>query len=211
MNKITASARARVTRDELVRAAAEVFFELGYAATSIDAIIARAGGSKRNIYDEFGSKDGLFAAIVSENAERALSALTIDNPQTVDVREALMRFGCRLMEVYTSPSVLAILRVVLTEGARFPDLAGKFYESGPGRASASLGQVLESAQRRGAIRPGNCEAAADHFVGMIRGNLHLQVALGLRAPPGADEVRAVVESIVDIFLEGIANRADRQR
>ncbi|TIW33462.1 MAG: helix-turn-helix transcriptional regulator, partial [Mesorhizobium sp.] len=41
-------------REALLQAAAEIFFEQGYAATSIDAIIERAGGSKRNIYNEFG-------------------------------------------------------------------------------------------------------------------------------------------------------------
>ena len=65
-------------REALLRAAAEVFFEQGYAATSIDAIIERAGGSKRNIYNEFGNKQGLFSAIVRQNADKALSTLVID-------------------------------------------------------------------------------------------------------------------------------------
>ena len=62
-------------REALLQAAAEVFFEQGYVATSIDAIIERAGGSKRNIYSEFGSKEGLFAAIVTNSADMALSTL----------------------------------------------------------------------------------------------------------------------------------------
>ena len=47
-------------RAAILEAAAQVFFEQGYAATSIDAIIKRLGGSKRTIYNEFGSKEGLF-------------------------------------------------------------------------------------------------------------------------------------------------------
>lgn len=47
-----------------------MFFEHGYAAASIDAVIERIGGSKRNIYTTFGSKEGLFTALVSENAEQ---------------------------------------------------------------------------------------------------------------------------------------------
>ena len=46
---------AEERRSAILEAAASVFFEQGYAATSIDAIIARLGGSKRNIYNEFGS------------------------------------------------------------------------------------------------------------------------------------------------------------
>src|SRR3546814_17701069 len=56
-------------RAAILWAAGQVFFEQGYAATSIDAIIERAGGSKRNIYSEFGSKEGLFTALVSESAD----------------------------------------------------------------------------------------------------------------------------------------------
>ncbi|MBE0559954.1 MAG: helix-turn-helix transcriptional regulator, partial [Ochrobactrum anthropi] len=47
------------------------------ATTSIDAIIERTGGSKRTIYSEFGSKEGLFLALVADNADRAISALSL--------------------------------------------------------------------------------------------------------------------------------------
>src|SRR3546814_10251208 len=73
MNDAGSLLRAKTGRDALLAAAASIFFEQGYEATRIDDIIERAGGSKRNIYEEFGSKEGLFAAIVTERAERALS------------------------------------------------------------------------------------------------------------------------------------------
>ena len=197
--------RAKVGREDLLRAAAEVFFEQGYAATSIDAIIERAGGSKRNIYSEFGNKDGLFTAIVAENVEQVLSALSIEDPDASDLRKTLVRFGSRLLDIYMSPAVLGIYRIVITESARFPDLVQKFYDQGPGRASAKLAEVFEAARRRGDIRVGDCVEAADHFVGMVRGNLHLQVALGLRPPPGEHEARRIIGSAVDIFLDGVRN------
>ena len=83
------SGRMSRRRESLLKAAAEVFFEQGYAAASIDAIIERAGGSKRNIYSEFGNKQGLFAAIVTGNADKALSSLPIDNVEKRDLAETL--------------------------------------------------------------------------------------------------------------------------
>src|SRR5215475_7065572 len=65
-------------RAAILEAAAQVFFEQGYAATSIDAIIERIGGSKRTIYNEFGSKEGVFTALVSESADAALAALSVE-------------------------------------------------------------------------------------------------------------------------------------
>jgi AcrR family transcriptional regulator len=44
-------------------------------------MIAKAGGSKRTIYDYFGNKEALFAAIVKEIPARALPPLAADDEQ----------------------------------------------------------------------------------------------------------------------------------
>lgn len=192
-------------RDHLLQAAAEVFFEQGYAAASIDAIIERAGGSKRNIYAAFGNKEGLFAAIVTGNADRVLSTLEVEKIEGRDLRETLTTFGDRLMAAYMTPTLIGIYRMVVTEANRFPGLARDFYDKGPDRAVARLAQVLDDARARGEIRAVDSVRAAGHFVGMIRDNLHLQVVLGLRAPPSEAEGRDAVRSAVGIFLDGVAD------
>jgi len=197
------SGRPSSRREILLQAAAEVFFEQGYAATSIDAIIERAGGSKRNIYSEFGNKEGLFSAIVTENADRVLSTLAIEEIEGHDLRETLTDFGQHLMSGYMSPTLIGIYRMAVTEANRFPDLVRSFYDEGPGRATSQLAQVLELAKERGEIRADDCQRAAGHFVGMIRDNLHLQVILGLRRPPSDKEMRAAVASAVELFLNGV--------
>jgi AcrR family transcriptional regulator len=197
------SGRMSRRREALIQAATEVFFEQGYAAASIDAIIERAGGSKRNIYSEFGSKEGLFAAIVKESADEVLSSLPIDNIEKRDLQEILTVFGRHLMRIYMLPTVIGIYRLAVTEVNRFPYLAKAFYEQGPGRATIRLAQILEEAQKRDEIRVGDCGQLANHFIGMIRDNLHLQVVLGLRPPPSEKEMRDAVASAVDLFLNGV--------
>ena len=199
----TKSGRPGSRREALLQAAAEVFFEQGYAATSIDAIIERAGGSKRNIYNEFGNKEGLFSAIVTENADKVLSTLAFEEIQGRDLRETLTVFGQHLMRGYMSPTLIGIYRMAVTEANRFPDLVRLFYEQGPGRATSQLAEVLKIAKETGEIRADDCQRLAGHFVGMIRDNLHLQVILGLRRPPSDKEMRAAVASAVEIFLNGV--------
>jgi len=194
---------AEERRDAILEAAASVFFEQGYAATSIDAIIARLGGSKRNIYNEFGSKEGLFTALVSEAASKALAALTIEQGSDRDLDGTLMEFGRRLLDIYMSSRLIGVLRTVMAEAPRFPELARAFYEKGPGRASARLTEVLEAARTRGEIDVPDCRTAADHFVGMVRDNLHLQVLLGLRGPPSPEEAETLIVSVVRTFLDGV--------
>jgi AcrR family transcriptional regulator len=197
-------------RQALLDAAAELFFEQGYAATSIDAIIARAGGSKRNIYSEFGNKEGLFSSIVRQGADQILSALVIDEIEGRNLRETLTAFGVQLMNGYMSPALIGAYRTVVTEADRFPDLVRAFYADGPGRATARLAEVLEEARARGEIQVEDCERAAGHFVGMVRDNLHLQVVLGLRPPPTDQETRLIVASAVRLFLCGVqSGRSER--
>jgi AcrR family transcriptional regulator len=196
-------------REALLDAAAIVFFEQGYAAASIDAIIERAGGSKRNIYSAFGNKEGLFAAIVRRNADSAIATLPIDGLGELSLRETLTVFGRHLMAVYMSPSVIGVYRIAVTEAHRFPDLVRSFYEEGPGRMAARLAEVLEASKQQGDVRIDDCRVAASQFVGMIRDNLHLQVVLGLRGFLTTDEANAAVASAVDIFLNGV--RSGRRR
>lgn len=194
-------------RSAMLEAAATVFFEQGYSATSIDAIIGRLGGSKRNIYNEFGNKEGLFTALVSETSDKALSALTAESIEGHDIRETLLEFGRRLLAIYMSPTLIGVYRTIMTEGTRFPDLAKAFFDRGPGRASARLAEVLEEAKARHEIDVDDCKMAADLFVGMLRDNHHLQVVLGLRPPPAPAEAEAVVVAAVTIFLSGIGRRS----
>lgn len=198
----TSGEKASPRREALLDAAGELIFELGYAATSIDAIIERAGGSKRNVYSDFGGKEGLFAALVERNASSALASLDLGDTDR-DLETLLFDFGVRMSELYVSPTVIGIYRTVVAESGRFPDLAGRFFEDGPERATLALAQVLEAARNAGEIVLDDPKAAADRFVAMMRDNVHLKVVLGLRAPPGAAEIRRGVALSVAIFLKGV--------
>jgi AcrR family transcriptional regulator len=57
-------------REEIVRAAAEVFMEFGFAASTIDAVANRLGATKGRIYHYFGSKADLFFEVQIAAMER---------------------------------------------------------------------------------------------------------------------------------------------
>ena len=202
--KITTPAQQQ-RREAILLAAADMFFERGYAATSVDAILAKVGGSKRSIYAEFGNKEGLFTALVSHPARYALSALEEqDAGYGKDIEQHLLIFGRRLMDIYFSPALLGIFRAIMAEGARFPELTRSFYEQGPAHAAIRLSEVLNAAASRNEIAVDDGIMAASHFIGMLRDNLHLSVVLGLRPVPSEAETEKHVVSAVQIFLRGLS-------
>ena len=61
-------------REEIVRAATDVFGEFGYAGGSIRAIAARVGVSPATLLQHFGSKEGLLLAVLEEWSHRTTAA-----------------------------------------------------------------------------------------------------------------------------------------
>ncbi|MEU6742188.1 TetR/AcrR family transcriptional regulator [Streptosporangium sandarakinum] len=60
---------AREKRVAIISAARELFARQGVDSVSMDAVAARAGVSKRTVYDYFGDKNRLFLAILSETSD----------------------------------------------------------------------------------------------------------------------------------------------
>src|SRR5437879_12765303 len=61
--------------DALLAATSELTYARGITGTGVDAIAARAGVTKRTLYQHFGSKDRLVAAALSDRSRRALLSL----------------------------------------------------------------------------------------------------------------------------------------
>src|SRR5690349_19953208 len=58
--------------DALLGATSELTYEYGITGTGVDAIAARSGGTKRTLYQHFGSKDRLVAEPLNDRARRAV-------------------------------------------------------------------------------------------------------------------------------------------
>ena len=67
--------RATTTRDQIVEAALSLVADRGFTATSVDDIAAAAGVAKGSVFYNFGSKSGLFEAIITQGVGRLTVAL----------------------------------------------------------------------------------------------------------------------------------------
>ncbi len=199
-----ASGRPASRRPDKVRAIREaaqrLFLDVGYGATSMDAIARAAGVSKATVYAHFTSKDRLFAAILDDGCRRRYALTWPEVPPPERLRPALTEWASRFFDMLLSPDGIAVHRLVLSESVRFPELGRAFYDGGPHVALSSLESFFAALHDRGDLAVADPSLAAQHFVGMIRGDLYLRRLLGLTEVPSEAEITRVIDGAVDAFL-----------
>ncbi|MEI8397046.1 MAG: TetR/AcrR family transcriptional regulator [Rhodospirillaceae bacterium] len=186
-------------------AAAALFLEHGYGATSMDAVARTAGVSKATVYAHFAGKAELFAAIIADACARAVpapaeSGQTETESDGQPIAETLFHLGRVILDLLLSPEALAIYRVVMAETSRFPELGQAFYHSGPERTLGMVIGTLGRAERRGQLTLTDPQSAAEQFLGMIRSHYHLRCLLGIAPPPDPVERDRQVRATVTMFL-----------
>jgi len=193
MNIVRHQPRPSAKRESVLDAAQACFLELGYAATSMDLVAARAGVSKATIYAHFASKEDLFAAVIHRRCGGLWAAECW--PLECGARATLIAAGTRMVDLMTAPDTLAMYRVVVAEAARQPDLARVFWEAGPGQGKARLTAVFEELVQRGELIAPDPWAAADQFAGMLRAEIFHRTLLGLPNPEGRSAESTIVAAV----------------
>lgn len=94
----TRAAAAEATREAILRAATKVFAKYGYTGGSVEKISSAAKSVDRMIYYYFGSKEGLFVAVLENiyrRMDEAESRLELDESRPLEALGELIRFVLR--------------------------------------------------------------------------------------------------------------------
>jgi AcrR family transcriptional regulator len=83
------------TRQHILAEATRLFTELGYEATSIDAILKACAISRGALYHHFSSKDQIFEAVF-EAVEQEIAAATVAASRNAGSPAASLRAGCKV-------------------------------------------------------------------------------------------------------------------
>lgn len=189
-------------KQAILDAAADLFIERGYDSVSVDAIVKKVGGSKSNIYNYFGGKEGLFRAIVEDLSQQILSPLAEAEIDNLPPQQALNVIGKQVLSVVLSDRAIGLLRIVIAQSQQFPELGTMFFTSGPKPCYECLTRYLEKQQTLGKIKPCDSQQAATQFIGMFLGFYQLQRLIGITNAPSQEEMTQIVENAVNTFLEG---------
>lgn len=200
--------RGLARREQILAAATSMFLDHGYTGVSIDEIVKAVGGSKTNVYSQFGNKEGLFAAVVQTLCADFLHDFIRLDISGLDAGNGLRRLGRELLGILLKDAHIAFQRLIIAESGRFPALSQVWYAAGPQQSRQFMASFIESKQRDGSLRPCDPMTAATLFHDMVVSD-PLYRALQ-RQVPDLRATRRHVDSAVEAFLHGhlIASDAD---
>lgn len=187
-------------RDAILAAAVELFLEVGYGAASINLLVERVGGSKSTVYAHFENKEKLFEAVIGKVIGEVTASLHGVEVAGLDLRRGLELIGKHLHGLVMSERHIGLVRLVVAEARRFPEIGRIYYRYGPGLAYKGLEEFLGQQAGSGHIGIEDPEQAAEFFAGMLlhRGTFRRLCVDG--EPPGKARAAKTVADAVDRFI-----------
>lgn len=155
---------AQEKRTLIVKAATDLFLELGYDRASLARIAEDAGVSKATLFKQFPTKAALFDAIVTESWA---GADVLDLPSPGSLAAGLTTIGHRYADLLTRPEMTNLFRIVIAELPRFPELAKAQFSHGKMPYFESVQRYLLDEAAAGTAEIADAELAATQFLGMI--------------------------------------------
>ena len=200
--------RLAARRERILEEGRRLFLSKGYAGASVNEIVRRAGGSLATLYSEFGSKEALFAEIMRRRAHILYGWSDVECFRQKCGREALLVLARRLLERVLEKDSLALYRIAISEGPRFPELRKAVLEDSFPLFIQSLGDALMELR---IANKKNSVALAEEFLSMLHGQLVFRAACS-GVPTVSDKCIAQhVEQVVDRFLALHPVRSTRAR
>ena len=189
-------------RQAILKAAADVFREVGFERASMSEIRARIGGSKTTLYNYFPSKEKLFFEVMYQAKELELGEITAAlNPDADDLKQELLHFGQKLVPALYSPDAIAIRRLAIAEFGH-PNVGKVVFEGSTAPIEKKVAEFLNKAMKRGVLRSTDSKTAAVHLLSLLESELLQRVLLGVMESVKPEAVKGTVRRAVEVFLSG---------
>ena len=191
---------------EITEAAFSVFAEKGYAATRVDDVAKRAGVSKGLTYLYFKTKEELFKAVVKSVVVRRVDAL-IDAVETTElsseefIRGPLLEF---MKQVPGSP-VAVVIRLLVSEGQRHPDLVDYYWENVVSKAITAISLFIERGVERCEFR----KTAVNDLPQLVLAPMMLSIVWRIVFTKRELDTDKLMETQVDMLLAYIKAQAGK--
>ncbi len=138
---------------QIACAALQVFSEKGFAATRLEDVADRAGVAKGTIYLYYSNKHDLFEAVVKDALSSVIGVVE-DAVRSGDAgSEVLLRFAIEsVYRAVIDTERREILRMLIAESARFPQLVDFYHREAVCSGRALLDEILRRGVADGEFR-----------------------------------------------------------
>jgi AcrR family transcriptional regulator len=144
--------KSAARREAILSAALDEFSARGFATARMDDVARRAGVAKGTVYLYFRDKEVLFQELIRSRLVPLVGTLEAPPPADVPIRILLEGFIDRFVREIYGTRRRDVLRLVMTEGPRFPKLAEFHYRNVVERAMAAMRALLARAIERGELK-----------------------------------------------------------
>ncbi len=184
------------SNDRILNKALELFSERGYEATSVREICEAAEITKPTLYHFYGSKEGVYRALVEGALERFRSDMTLALAGGGSLRDQLTRTARAYLDgALRQPDLSRFLMGLIHDpkhSAPATDFVG-FYHGILGE----VGRALDAAVARGEIAPGPTEVRLLVFMGALG-----EAMCGYLLSGRPELTPELADSLVDVVLHG---------
>jgi TetR/AcrR family transcriptional repressor of mexJK operon len=203
---IAAQRRQEAKREQIRTGAQQLFLDKGFGETSMDAVTAAAGVSKQTLYRYYETKAALFADVLRQLIAEP-GPLVTERPEgsrlrtKANLKSLLTNLSQDYLARILEPRQLALLRVVIAEGSRFPELTESFRSTLPAVGGAIFITALERGRAAGLIADWvDVRTSARAFAGLL---MMFILRDGLLATEPKLPSRQQVAEMVQIFVDGV--------
>jgi AcrR family transcriptional regulator len=193
--------QAEALGDHVVAVADALFIELGYGATSMATVAARARVGKQTLYRRFPDKAALFREVIRRRLDVMLMP-EADDKEHCDPLAALKEMGARALGIVLDPEFLRLYRIIIAEALPFPELAAAAADHWGSSCLDQCVAAVRAAQAKGLCRQGEPETLAQCFLWSLVGEPFLKGLSG-ENPLAACDHEARLEQVWSVFLEGV--------
>ncbi|MBL8543533.1 MAG: TetR/AcrR family transcriptional regulator [Hyphomonadaceae bacterium] len=198
--------RGIVRRRVFLETAVNVFCERGYAGVNVNAIVNEAGGSLATLYTQFGSKEGLFLAVLEECNARFASALCPVVDHSLGLGDGLRRIGEHYLRQALTIQSRRFFRMICAASAEFPEAAKECLRIGPNRVAETVAEYLRARAGIERVAFSDADAAALAFFALVRGPHQYRAILDDGYDLSDAEVALHVRAAVSLLLNGAVTR-----
>jgi AcrR family transcriptional regulator len=201
MQAIQETSEAASPRERILSAARTIFLDGPPEHATMDAVAQQAGMSKKTIYREFKSQLELLGALLHESLED-MGDFPPPKPGD-DIELELYSVLVRMVTHVTSPRSMALMRLLISEVRRYPELLLNAAKQPKGIPKEVLAAWLSSPAVRSKYQIEDPEDAANMLLGMTMQDSGFKLIMVASATMPRHLIETRARRAVSIYLKGV--------